>query len=101
MNNNQKKLISRSHFLHSTGVIAAGLMFTPKQLLAQTSPVLIIKAAAAKDPVLVKALRGNIHMLEGSGGNIAVFHGPEGKLLVDGGIAVSQGKITDALTRIS
>lgn len=101
MNSEQKNKISRSHFLRSTGIIAAGLMFIPRQLLAQTSPVILIKNAAAKDPVLVKALRGNIHLLEGSGGNIAVFRGRDGKLLVDGGIAVSQKKITDALSGIS
>jgi glyoxylase-like metal-dependent hydrolase (beta-lactamase superfamily II) len=101
MNSGQKNIISRSQFLHSTGVIAAGLMFTPRELFAQTSPVVLIKNAAAKDPVIVKALRANIHLLEGSGGNIVVLNGGDGKLLVDGGIAASQKKITDALAGIS
>jgi glyoxylase-like metal-dependent hydrolase (beta-lactamase superfamily II) len=101
MNSNQKNIISRGHFLRSTGVITAGLMFTPRQLFAQTSPVILIKNAAAKDPVVVKRLSANVHLLEGSGGNIVVLNGADGKLLVDGGIAVSQRKITDALSGIS
>jgi glyoxylase-like metal-dependent hydrolase (beta-lactamase superfamily II) len=97
----RKNTISRAHFLRSTGLIASGLLLAPKNMFAQTSPVIIIKNAAAKDPVTVKALRGNLHFMEGSGGNIVVFNGSDGKLMVDGGIAVSQKKINDALSGIS
>jgi glyoxylase-like metal-dependent hydrolase (beta-lactamase superfamily II) len=101
MNSQQQNTIPRGRFLRSAAILATGFMLAPRELFAQTSPVIIIKNAAAKDPVLVQALRGNIHLLEGSGGNIAVFHGADGKLMVDGGIAVSQKKITDALSGIS
>lgn len=101
MNSNNQNAISRARFLRSAALVTAGVMFTPNEIFSQTSPVVLIKNAAAKDPVMVKKLRGNIHLLEGSGGNIAVFSGPEGKLMVDGGIAVSQKKITDALSGIS
>lgn len=37
----------------------------------------------------------------GSGGNIAVFPGPDGKLLIDAGIPGSRSRITEALTGIS
>ena len=43
----------------------------------------------------------NIYVLEGSGGNIAVFEGPDGKLMVDPSISVSQQKMTTALSGIS
>ncbi|RYZ61305.1 MAG: MBL fold metallo-hydrolase, partial [Proteobacteria bacterium] len=46
-------------------------------------------------------LRGNISLLLGSGGNIAVLSGPDGKLLVDAGITASRQRITEALTNIS
>ena len=36
-------------------------------------------------------------MLEGSGGNIAVLTGPDGKALVDAGIGVSRPQMTQAL----
>ena len=42
-------------------------------------------------------LRGNVSVLEGSGGNIAVLTGPNGKLVVDAGIGVSRPRMTKAL----
>ena len=66
-----------------------------------TSPVITVIDAASKSPVNVTALRGNIHVIEGSGGNIAVFTGKEGKLMVDAGISVSEMKIKEALAGIS
>jgi glyoxylase-like metal-dependent hydrolase (beta-lactamase superfamily II) len=39
-------------------------------------------------------------VLEGSGGNVAVLTGPEGKLLVDAGIAVSRQNMTKALASL-
>jgi glyoxylase-like metal-dependent hydrolase (beta-lactamase superfamily II) len=101
MNIQQKDTISRGHFLRSAGILTAGIMFAPREIFAQTSPVITIIEAAAKDPVTVQALRGNIHVLQGSGGNIAVFNGPDGILMVDAGIAVSQEKIKSALSAIS
>ena len=46
-------------------------------------------------------LRGNVTVLEGSGGNIAVLTGPDGKLLVDAGISVSRPQLTKALSGLS
>jgi glyoxylase-like metal-dependent hydrolase (beta-lactamase superfamily II) len=101
MNRDQKNVMSREHFVRTAALLAAGFLLPTRKLFAQTSPVILIKQAAAKDPVLVKPLRSNIHLLQGSGGNIAVFHGAEGKLMVDAGIAVSQAKIIKALNGIS
>ena len=97
-----KKTFSRAQFLRVGGIVAAGLLLNPRRVFAQqTSPVIKIKNAAAVDPVNVQALRGNLHVLSGSGGNIAVFNGTEGKLLVDAGIGVSKPKIVKALDSIS
>jgi len=41
-------------------------------------------------------LRGNVVALEGSGGNIAVLTGRDGKVLVDAGIAVSRPQLATA-----
>jgi glyoxylase-like metal-dependent hydrolase (beta-lactamase superfamily II) len=65
------------------------------------SPVLKINEAAAKADISVERLRGNLSVLMGSGGNIVVLTSPEGKLLVDVGIGVSQAKIEAALFQIS
>lgn len=99
----QKDTNTRGHFLLSAGILTAGILFAPREIFAQTSPLntIIAIAAAAKDPIIVKALRGNIHVLEGSGGNIAVFSGSDGKLMVDCGIDVSHQKISGAVAGIS
>ena len=46
-------------------------------------------------------MRRNISVLEGSGGNIAVLTGKDGKLLVEAGFSVSRPAITDALASIN
>ena len=56
-----------------------------------------ILAEAANSPIRVHRLRGGVAVLEGSGGNVAVLPGPEGKLLVDAGIAVSRPQLETAL----
>jgi glyoxylase-like metal-dependent hydrolase (beta-lactamase superfamily II) len=101
MDNSRVNAISRGQFLRSAGLITVGLMFVPREIFAQTSPVITITNEAAKSPITVEALRGNIHVLQGSGGNIAVFNGAEGKLMVDAGITVSKEKIVAAMAKIS
>lgn len=51
--------------------------------------------------LVVNPLRENLTVLMGSGGNITVLSGNEGKFLVDAGISKSQQKLQDALNRIS
>jgi glyoxylase-like metal-dependent hydrolase (beta-lactamase superfamily II) len=93
--------ISRRRFLAST-VLATTGYFLPRRLFAEEeSPVSVIRTAAATARITVQKLRGNVNMLEGSGGNIAVLTGRDGKLLVDAGITASRPGITDALAGIS
>ena len=66
----------------------------------EKSPVIKINEEAARADIAVEGLRGNISVLSGSGGNIVVFSTPEGKLLVDAGIAVSRPKIEAALAAL-
>lgn len=87
-------------FLRTSGLLAAGFLLKPHSIFAQPSPVTIIKADAAKAPVIVQSLRGNLHVLSGSGGNISVLNTRHGKLLVDAGIAVSKNRIMQALDKI-
>src|SRR5215468_5585139 len=67
----------------------------------ETSPVTVIRNAAATAKITVTKLRGNVSVLEGSGGNITVLTGPDGKVLVDAGIPGSRARITEALTSLS
>ena len=57
--------------------------------------------AATKAKIAVRPVRRNIFVLEGSGGNIAVLTGKDGKLLVDAGFSVSRPAITRALSSIN
>src|SRR6185503_3636673 len=54
------------------------------------------------DKVEVKstAVAGNIHMLEGAGGNVAVSVGPDGVLMVDDQYAPMAAKITAAIAKL-
>lgn len=103
MNSDQSSM-DRRDFLGVAGLFTAGIMLSPQFMMAQVKkdgPVEIITKAAATAKINVTKLRGNISMVEGSGGNIAVLNGPEGKLLIDAGINVSQAHVQAALNSIS
>lgn len=68
---------------------------------AAGSPVITIRNAAADAKINVHKLRRNVSVLEGSGGNITVLTGRDGKVLVDAGITASRPGITDALASLS
>jgi glyoxylase-like metal-dependent hydrolase (beta-lactamase superfamily II) len=57
--------------------------------------------AAARATITIHPVRRNISVLEGSGGNIAVLTGNDGKLLVEAGFAVSRPAISTALESIN
>ncbi|UPG92127.1 MBL fold metallo-hydrolase [Luteibacter aegosomaticola] len=65
-----------------------------------TSPVIKINAAAATAPIETTPLRGSLSMLSGSGGNITVLTGKQGKLMVDAGIAVSRPRVEAAVNAL-
>src|SRR6476619_534635 len=71
---------------------------TPRQAYAEARGLVsLIKDSAAVSPITTYKLRNNISVLEGSGGNVAVLTGPDGKILIDAGIAVSRAQLTKAL----
>ncbi len=74
---------------------------TPRQAYAEARGLVsLIKDSAAVSPIVTHKLRNNISALEGSGGNIAVLTGPDGKVLIDAGIGVSRPQITKALAEL-
>jgi glyoxylase-like metal-dependent hydrolase (beta-lactamase superfamily II) len=102
MKTNPSLEVSRRHFMTVSVVAATGVWLMPRRLFAAAeSPVITIRNAAASAKITVTKLRGNISVLEGSGGNIAVLTGRDGKLLVDAGITASRPRINEALTGIS
>src|SRR3569832_1841940 len=80
---------------------ATGGWLSPRAAYAEVRGLVsLIKDSAAASPIKTYKLRNNISVLEGSGGNIAVLTGPDGKLLVDGGIGVSRPQLSKALAEL-
>ena len=81
--------------------LSGAAMLIPRGLFAGELgivPTMVNAAASAR--ITVRPLRRNIHVLEGSGGNIAVLTGKDGKLLVDAGFSVSRAAVLDALSSV-
>jgi len=57
----------------------------------------LIRYEVTRTPVAIHKLCGNVAVLEGSGCDVAVLSGVDGKLLVDAGIAVSRPQMETAL----
>jgi glyoxylase-like metal-dependent hydrolase (beta-lactamase superfamily II) len=102
MNIRRLTISSRRHFIATASFSAGASMLIPSRLFGEDEgivPTMVRAAASAK--IVVQPLRRNISVLEGSGGNIAVLTGPDGKLLIDAGFTVSRLRITKALTAIN
>jgi glyoxylase-like metal-dependent hydrolase (beta-lactamase superfamily II) len=102
---NKKKLPSRRNFclccLGGAAIAASNGWLSPRQAYAEARGLVsLIKDSAATSPITTYKLRNNISVLEGSGGNIAVLNGPDGKVLIDAGISVSRPQLTKALADI-
>lgn len=94
--------ISRRRLFEIAGLSAGAALLARRPLFAKEEgivPTMVNEAAKAK--ISVQPIRRNISVLEGSGGNIAVLTGPDGKLLVEAGFAVSRPAITSALASIN
>jgi glyoxylase-like metal-dependent hydrolase (beta-lactamase superfamily II) len=92
---------SRRQFLISSGVAVATVCLTPPPLFAQQGLVEMALKESATAKVTVQALRRNISVLLGPGGNIAVLTGPDGKLLVDAEVVTARPNVTAALAGIN
>lgn len=96
----------RIQAISNLNVSRSWLALAPVVLLACSatvhaeSPVDLINAEAAKRDITVQQLRGGVSVIMGSGGNIAVLETPEGKLMVDGGIALARPRLDEVLVEI-
>src|ERR1700719_3257800 len=93
--------LSRRHFI-SASLGASTVMPAARRLFAAETgivPTMIQSASQAK--IEVNRLRRDIAVLEGSGGNIAVLTGKDGKLFIDAGFTVSKPRISPALDSLS
>src|SRR5262249_5072897 len=86
----------------ATTVAASGGWLTPRQAFAKARNIVdLIRDDAAKAAIKIHKLRGNVSILEGSGGNIAVLIGADGKLFVDAGITASRPRLLEAASSLS
>ena len=102
MQNSNQHFLSRRGFclccLAARTAALTGAFLAPRQAFAEARGIVsLIKDSAATSPITTHTLRGGISILEGSGGNIAVLNGPDGKVLIDAGISVSRDQMTKAL----
>ncbi len=94
--------MKRRDFVELVGLSAGAALLVRGPLFANEQGIVpTMVNAAAKAKIAVHPVRRNISFLEGSGGNIAVLTGKDGKLLVDAGFAVSRPAIANALTSIN
>jgi glyoxylase-like metal-dependent hydrolase (beta-lactamase superfamily II) len=74
---------------------------TPREAYAQAKNIVdMIRADAVTAAIKVHKLRGGVSVLEGSGGNVGVLGGPDGKLMVDAGITASKPRMLEALASL-
>lgn len=105
MPSSSNTLLSRRNFclccVGGAAFAMTGGWLSPRQAYAEARGLVsLIKDSAAVSPIKTHQLRGNISVLEGSGGNIAVLTGPDGKVMVDAGIGVSRARMTEALAAL-
>ena len=97
--------LSRRHFclccISGAAYAATNGWLTPSEAFAEARGLVsLIKDSAAVSPIVTYKLRNGVSALEGSGGNIAVLTGPDGKVLIDAGIGVSRPQIAIALEEL-
>ena len=93
--------LSRRNFIAVAGSAAAAGAFSLRGLGEENKGIVpTMIDAAAHATIETHPLRRNISVLEGSGGNIAVLTGRDGKLLVDSGFTVSKPRIVEALNAL-
>jgi hypothetical protein len=74
----------------------------PSQAYAEARTIVdLIRDDAANAQIKIHKLRGNVSILEGSGGNVAVLTGPDGKVFIDAGITATKPLILEAVNSLS
>jgi glyoxylase-like metal-dependent hydrolase (beta-lactamase superfamily II) len=91
----------RSFCLCCVSALAAAGALGSRRARAQAHVIVDeIMTAAARTPITMHRLRGDVTVLEGSGGTVAVVTRPEGKVMIDAGIAVSRPQMATALAAL-
>ncbi|WP_035638714.1 MBL fold metallo-hydrolase [Bradyrhizobium sp. ORS 375] len=101
----QVSQLTRRHFclccVASATLASGGGWLTPRAAYAEAKSIVdMMRADAATAAIKVHKLRGGVSVLEGSGGNIGVLSGPDGKVMIDAGITASKPRMLDALASL-
>jgi glyoxylase-like metal-dependent hydrolase (beta-lactamase superfamily II) len=104
---------SRREFLRLAGIGGTALLglgipsrllaFTPRQqsqTTITTDMIAQMRASGAKAVLKSEKLRDQVYVITGSGGNVAVLDGPDGKVMVDTGFATSEKQFRTELGSI-
>ena len=85
----------------AAGLTTGGGWLSPAEAYVEARNIVdLIRDYAATAPIQLHKLRGNVTIIEGSGGNIAVLTGADGKVFVDAGITVTRPRILQAVNSL-
>src|SRR5215468_10120781 len=80
--------------LSSATIATCGGWPSSSQVFAKARNIVdLIRDEAARAPIKLHKVRRDVSILEGSGGNIAVLTGADGKVFIDAGITASRPRI--------
>jgi cyclase len=80
---------------------ACALFYQPGFLHAQSAAPTVAKAPDPSAELRVQNVRTGLNVITGAGGNVVVWSGADGVVLVDTGLATSSAALVEAVTRIS
>ena len=96
-----KICISRRRFVLSASLLSTAAWLCPRQIFAEAENIVVTARKRAETATITtQTLRGNVSALIGSGGNIGVLTGTDGKLIIDSGYLTSRAKISEALSKL-
>jgi len=88
--------------LSSATLATCGGGLSPSQVFAKARNIVdLIRDEAARAPIKLHKIRRDVSIFEGSGGNIAVLTGADGKVFIDAGITASRPRILEAADSLS
>lgn len=89
----------RKYCSRTLAVLAA--LCAPVVAYAQTPAASVSKPPEPAHDLRVQVVRSGLNVITGAGGNVVVWAGADGLVLVDTGLATSSAALADAVTRIS
>ena len=77
------------------------LLWSCAVLLLASGPAWPSDAPPAEPQIVVQPLRRGLHLISGAGSNVAVWHGPDGTVLVDDGVGTLAPELLAAVEKIA